>query len=84
LIARAGNDFSRRFSFVATAVKSLPVFSCLIVGEAIVCDVSGLAVFELIRPTGQSPTRFIAPSISSSGKDLRRESTNKRVLNEGE
>jgi len=31
------------------AIKSLPVPSCLIDGEAIVCDEKGLAVFELIR-----------------------------------
>jgi hypothetical protein len=31
------------------AVGALPVRSCLIDGEAIVCDKNGLAVFELIR-----------------------------------
>jgi ATP-dependent DNA ligase len=30
-------------------VTLLPVRSCLIDGEAVVCDESGLAVFELIR-----------------------------------
>src|SRR5436190_14937890 len=50
LITRAGNDFSSRFPFIAIAVSNLPVRSCLIDGEAIVCDVDGLAVFDLIRP----------------------------------
>jgi bifunctional non-homologous end joining protein LigD len=36
LITRNGNDFSHRFPFIATAR------SCLIGGEAIVCDESGL------------------------------------------
>jgi bifunctional non-homologous end joining protein LigD len=49
LITRKGNDFTDHFPFIATAVKSLPVRSCLIDGEAIVCDKNGLAVFELIR-----------------------------------
>jgi len=49
LITRAGNDFSSRFPFIAMAVGKLPVRSCLIDGEAIVCDESGLAVFDLIR-----------------------------------
>src|SRR5262249_51068543 len=49
LITRNGNDFTRRFPFIEMAVKSLPVRSCLIDGEAIVCDKDGLAVFELIR-----------------------------------
>jgi ATP-dependent DNA ligase len=31
--------------------RTLPVRSCLIDGEAIVCDENGLAVFELIRGT---------------------------------
>jgi ATP-dependent DNA ligase len=34
------------------AVGKLPVGSCLIDGEAIVCDANGLAVFDLIRRHG--------------------------------
>src|SRR5438067_9012183 len=52
LITRAGNDFSSRFPFIAMAVGKLPVRSCLIDGEAIVCDANGLAVFDLIRRHG--------------------------------
>jgi bifunctional non-homologous end joining protein LigD len=49
LITRNGNDFTSRFPYVASAVAALPARSCLIDGEAIVCDENGLAVFELIR-----------------------------------
>src|SRR5215468_1645390 len=49
LITRAGNDFSSRLPFIAMAVAKLPVRSCLIDGEAIVCDESGLPVFVLTR-----------------------------------
>ena len=49
---RAGNDFSGRFPFIAMAVSKLPVRSCLIDGEACVCDENGLAVFDLIRRHG--------------------------------
>jgi len=52
LITRAGNDFSSRFPFIAMAVSELRVRSCLIDGEAIVCNDNGLAVFELIRRHG--------------------------------
>src|SRR6516162_10888100 len=52
LITRAGNDFTDRFPFIAMALKSLPVRSCVIDGEAIVCDENGLADFDLIRPHG--------------------------------
>jgi bifunctional non-homologous end joining protein LigD len=56
LITRAGNDFSYRFPFIAMAIGKLPVRSCLIDGEAIVCDENGLAVFELIRRHGTIAT----------------------------
>jgi ATP-dependent DNA ligase len=46
LITHAGNDFSGRFPFIAIAVGRLPVRSCLIDGEAIVCDENGLAMFS--------------------------------------
>jgi len=49
LITRNGNDFTKRFPLAAAAVAALPSRSCLIDGEAIACDDSGLAVFELIR-----------------------------------
>src|SRR6516225_6225243 len=52
LITRAGNDFSSRFPFIATAVGQLPVRSCSIDGEAIVCDEDGIADFELIWGDG--------------------------------
>jgi len=56
LITRNGNDFTKRFPLVVAAVATLPVRSCLIDGEAIVSDDSGLAVFDLIRswPTNLS------------------------------
>jgi hypothetical protein len=49
LITRAGNDFLSRFPFIAMALSKLPVRSCLVDGEAIVCNENGLAVFELSR-----------------------------------
>jgi hypothetical protein len=49
LITRNGNDFTDHFPFIVMAVKSLPARSCVIDGEAIVCNEKGLAVFELIR-----------------------------------
>jgi ATP-dependent DNA ligase len=52
LLTRAGNDFSRRFPFIAVAVAALPAESCVIDGEAIVTNEHGLAVFDLIRGHG--------------------------------
>ena len=49
LMTRKGNDYTCRFPLAAAAVAALPARSCLIDGEAIVTDGSGLAVFDLIR-----------------------------------
>jgi bifunctional non-homologous end joining protein LigD len=45
LITRNGNDFTKRFLLIVASVMALPARSCLIDGEAIVSDDSGLAVF---------------------------------------
>jgi bifunctional non-homologous end joining protein LigD len=73
LITRAGNDFSSRFPFIAMAVGKLPVRSCLIDGEAIVCDESGLAVFDLIRRHGALASAVLCAFdlLELDGKDLR-------------
>jgi ATP-dependent DNA ligase len=62
LITRNGCDFTDHFPSIAMALKSLPVRSCMIDGEAIVCDANGLAVFELIRGHGRKTPRSLAPS----------------------
>ena len=62
LITRAGNDFTDRFPFIAMALKSLPARSCMIDGEAIVCNENGFAVFDLIRGHGSKRPRSFAPS----------------------
>jgi bifunctional non-homologous end joining protein LigD len=50
LHTRRGYDFADRFPLAAAAVDRLPVKSCLIDGgEAIACDATGLAVFDLLR-----------------------------------
>ena len=74
LITRAGNDFSSRFPFIAMAVAKLPVRSCSIDGEAIVCDEDGLAVFDLIRGHGSkaSAVHCAFDLLELDGKDLRR------------
>jgi bifunctional non-homologous end joining protein LigD len=58
----------------------LPVRSCLIDGEAIVCDENGLAMFELIRPHGAlvSAVHCAFDLLELDGKDLRREPIEER------
>src|SRR3977135_2266276 len=52
LLTRNGIDWSDRLPSVLAAVTSLKVRSCLIDGEAVVCDERGLAVFKLLRRGG--------------------------------
>src|SRR5689334_3938687 len=49
LLTRKGTNFSDRFPQIVAALTVLPVRSCFIDGEAVVCDKNGLAVFDLIR-----------------------------------
>jgi len=74
LITRNGNDFTARFPLVASAVAALPTKSCVIDGEAIVCDENGLAVFELIRGHGSKTSAVLCAFdlLELDGKDLRR------------
>ena len=44
VLTRNGNDFTYRFPLIEAAVKSLPVRSCLIDGEAFVSNKDGLPV----------------------------------------
>jgi bifunctional non-homologous end joining protein LigD len=62
------------------AIGKLPVRSCLIDGEAIVCDENGLAVFELVRRQGALASAELCAFdlLELDGRDLRRESIEER------
>jgi len=63
-----------RFPLVASAVAALPARSCVIDGEAIVCNENGLAVFELIRGHGSKTSAVLCAFdlLELDGRDLRR------------
>ena len=73
LISRNGKDLTYRFPLVVQAVAALPVHSCVIDGEAIVSDASGLAVFNLIRSYRNGPRATLCAFdlIEIDGEDLR-------------
>ena len=73
LISRKGNDLTSRFPFIEVALTSLSVQSCLIDGEAIVCNERGLAVFDLIRGYRPSATAVhcVFDLLEIDGEDLR-------------
>jgi ATP dependent DNA ligase domain len=49
LYSRPGNDFTRRFPPIARALTHLRCRSCIIDGEAVICDDNGIASFNYIR-----------------------------------
>jgi ATP-dependent DNA ligase len=55
LLTRNGNDLANRFPLAAAAVLALPIKSCVVDAEAIVCDDQGMAVFNLIRGHARRP-----------------------------
>jgi bifunctional non-homologous end joining protein LigD len=69
------NDLGDRFPLAAAAIEALPVRSCVIDGEAIVCDDNGLAVFDLIRghATNASAILCAFDLLEVNGEDIRRE-----------
>jgi bifunctional non-homologous end joining protein LigD len=73
LHTREGYDFAARFPLAAAAIAKLPVRSCLIDGEAIVCDANGLAVFDRLRPRWHSEDVILCAFglLELNGKDMR-------------
>jgi bifunctional non-homologous end joining protein LigD len=74
LLIRKGINFASRFSLVVAALTVLPVRSCLIDGEAVVCNESGLAVFDLLRGYRHDAAAVLCAFdlLELDGKDLRR------------
>src|ERR1700738_5355547 len=73
LISRKGKDLTYRFPLAVQAVAALPVHSCVIDGEAIISDATGLAVFSLIRSYRNGPRATLCAFdlIEIDGEDLR-------------
>ncbi len=74
LHTRKGFDFADRFPMATAAVAALPVRSCLIDGEAIVCDATGLAVFDQLRRRWHCEDAILRAFdlLELYGKDMRR------------
>ena len=53
LLTRNGNDYTEVFPEIARAIKALPVESCLIDGEVVVLDPSGIPRFSLLQQRGR-------------------------------
>jgi bifunctional non-homologous end joining protein LigD len=53
LLTRNGNDYTDVFPEIARAVKALPLDSCIIDGEVVVLDGSGIPRFSLLQQRGR-------------------------------
>jgi bifunctional non-homologous end joining protein LigD len=75
LITRAGNNFAARFPLIVAAIAALPVRSCVIDGEAIVCGGGGLPIFDLIRGRGTKSQAVLCAFdlLELDGQDICRE-----------
>jgi bifunctional non-homologous end joining protein LigD len=75
LLTRSGHDWSPCYPVIVEAVNRLKARSCLIDGEAVVCDEKGLAVFERLRrkPSGKHVFFYAFDLLELDGQDLRRE-----------
>jgi len=74
LYSRPGNDFTRRFPPIARALTHLHCRSCIIDGEAVICDDNGVTSFDHIRYRRNDGDVFLYAFdlIELNGDDLRR------------
>ncbi|MFL6798032.1 MAG: DNA ligase [Xanthobacteraceae bacterium] len=82
LFTRRGIDWTDRFPLILAAVSTLTVRSCLIDGEAVACDQTGLTDFQRLRYR-RAPVHLVAFDVLElDGRDIRREpfSARRRVL----
>src|SRR5215831_3864200 len=75
LLTRNGHDWSDRYPAIVEAVNRLKARSCLIDGEAVAGDETGLAVFERLRYQrgGRNVFLYAFDLLELDGQDLRRE-----------
>jgi len=75
LYSRPGNDFTRRLPLIVETLARLRSRSCIIDGEAVVCDDNGVASFDRIRHRGHDGDAFLYAFdlIELNGDDLRRD-----------
>jgi bifunctional non-homologous end joining protein LigD len=82
LLTRNGHDWVDRFPLIVEAVAALRVRSCLIDGEAVCCDDSGVAVFAKLRQrrNDRHVLLYAFDLLELDGEDLRREPLARRKM----
>jgi bifunctional non-homologous end joining protein LigD len=82
LLTSNGYDWADRFPLIVEAVAALRVRSCLIDGEAVVCDDNGVAVFAKLRQrrNNRHVVLYAFDLLELDGQDLRREPLERRKV----
>jgi bifunctional non-homologous end joining protein LigD len=82
LLTRNGHDWASRFPLIIEAATALKVRSCLIDGEAVVCDDNGVAVFAKLRQrrNDRHVLLYAFDLLELDGEDLRREPLARRKV----
>jgi bifunctional non-homologous end joining protein LigD len=75
LYSRPGNDLTYRFPLIVESMARLRPRSCIIDGEAVVCDSNGMVSFDHIRYRRHDSSAFMYAFdlIELNGDDLRRD-----------
>jgi bifunctional non-homologous end joining protein LigD len=75
LYSRPGNDFTCRFPLIIETLARLRPRSCIIDGEAVACDDSGIVSFDRIRHRRHDDDAFLYAFdlIELNGDDMRRD-----------
>src|SRR6266700_4191513 len=75
LYSRPGNDLTYRFPLIVESLARLRSRSCIIDGEAVACDETGVPSFERIRYRRHDTSVFLYAFdlVELNGDDLRRE-----------
>ena|SRR5437870_2259056 len=73
--SRPGNDLTGRFPLIVDALARVRSRSCIIDGEAVACDDTGIASFDRIRHRHHDASVFLYAFdlIELNGDDLRRD-----------
>jgi ATP-dependent DNA ligase len=82
LFTRNGHNWTGRFLLIARAALSLKAASCLIDGEAVACDDTGLPVFDRLRYRRDDSHVFLYAFdlIELNGDDVRHEPIERRKV----
>jgi bifunctional non-homologous end joining protein LigD len=75
LFTRGGHDWAHRYPLIVQAVSLLPMRSCLIDGEVVACDDTGLPNFQRLRQQHDDHHAFLYAFdlLELDGKELRSE-----------